>query len=150
VKVAVDAVPEIHYRNRKQSKMTSNSKHIACDITALTNEEIKFLTAISFDLFASIREVKNLPDGYAFQLQENDETLSKLFDFIAYNRICCPFVIHTLVVASKSEVIWLHLTGPEGTKNFITSEFLSFPDHVFAPKFKENIFKLSKMPSSYK
>jgi hypothetical protein len=128
----------------------SNSKPIACDVTTLTKDETKFLTAVSFELFATIQEVKNLSDGYAFRLQENSDTIRRLFDFVALDRICCPFVLHTIVVGAKGEAVWLHLTGYGETKHFITSEFMSFPDSAFAPKLKEDLLKLSKMPSGYK
>ena len=112
---------------------------IACDITTLTPEELKHTAKISFELFASVQEVRNLSDGYALRLNEAKDTLSKLFEFITYDRLCCPFVVHTVVVEAKGGHLWLHLTGAEGVKNFITSEFMSFPNDVLAARFKKEI-----------
>ena len=45
-----------------------------------------------------------------------------LAEFIKTERRCCEFFVFGLSVSGDKSEIWLELTGPEGTKDFISSE----------------------------
>jgi hypothetical protein len=77
-------------------------------------------------LFGSAREVRELPDGYAFRLTDEPSTLPLAAAFISLERLCCPFFGFALEVGPGRDAIWLSLTGREGVKAFIRAEIGEF------------------------
>ncbi|HYD22990.1 MAG TPA: hypothetical protein VEB40_16015 [Flavipsychrobacter sp.] len=73
-------------------------------------------------LKAQVTEKKELPDGYAFKFSGSDKTVDELTEFIKTERECCEFFTFNLSIAGDKNEAWLQLTGPEGAKDFITSE----------------------------
>lgn len=65
------------------------------------------------------RELKN---GYAFKFPGSDSILDELTEFIKTERECCDFFIFGLSVSGDKTEVWFELTGPDGVKDFITSE----------------------------
>ena len=102
---------------------SSNSEHsIACDLTALTPEQRQHHIANSPLLFATVKEVRDLPDGYSFRLAESSGTLAQIADFIAHEKLCCPFFNFGLTIEPYGSAIWLSLSGEEGVKELIRAE----------------------------
>lgn len=94
----------------------------ACDLTALTQEQRAQHQANSLMLFAAVQTVRELDDGYAFQLPQDAAWLARAADFITLERLCCPFFAFGLEVEPHHGPIWLRLTGREGIKAFILAE----------------------------
>jgi hypothetical protein len=46
----------------------------------------------------------------------------KVAEFIANERLCCPFFGFTVEVEPQGGALWLHLTGRDGVKSFIQAE----------------------------
>ena len=46
-----------------------------------------------------------------------------LTEWIEFERQCCPFFEFEVVRIQQDETLWLHITGPEGVKEFILDEF---------------------------
>src|SRR5688500_19355448 len=63
-----------------------------------------------------------LPNGYAFKFPGNDEVVDELIEFIKTERECCDFFVFTISVSGDKSESWLHMTGVEGAKDFITEE----------------------------
>ena len=53
---------------------------------------------------------------------ERSSMLLKLADFIAKERLCCPFFGFALQLEPEGGELWLSLTGREGVKPFIQAE----------------------------
>jgi hypothetical protein len=64
-----------------------------------------------------------LPDGYACRLPSDAATLLKAAEYVSLDRLCCAFVRWSLVIEPNSGPLWLHITGPEGTKELTRSTF---------------------------
>lgn len=94
-----------------------------CSLTALSRAEREHHSEVSKQLKASVKEVRELPDGYAFRLPGERETLAMAADWISLERLCCPFFSFQLEIGSDSRPIWLRLTGREGVKQFMQVEF---------------------------
>jgi hypothetical protein len=77
-------------------------------------------------LFASVQEIQELSNGYAFKLPGEVLTLMHVAEFIALERLCCPFFGFTLTVEPEGGEMWLQLTGGEGIKPFIRAEIGEF------------------------
>jgi hypothetical protein len=78
------------------------------------------------ELFAHVAEVRELNDGFAFRLNDSPDLLAKLAEFIALERLCCPFFGFTIEVEPEGGAVWLKLTGREGVKPFIQAEIGEF------------------------
>ncbi|MEP6922503.1 MAG: hypothetical protein ABI967_15380 [bacterium] len=73
-------------------------------------------------LFLSVKNLRELPNGYAFQLSNEPNILLTAAQFIARERRCCPFFEFSLQVERNGGAVWLSLTGREGVKPFIMAE----------------------------
>jgi arsenate reductase len=112
---------EIHERlqefvadNREQS--------LVCDMSALPPEQRQSHLVNSRELFSKIRNIRELPNGYAFRFASEPDLLVKIAEFISLERLCCPFVHFAIEVEAEGGPVWLHLNGREGVKAFIREE----------------------------
>ena len=97
------------------------SIEFACNPSAMNAEQRQRHEVVARQLFAAVREVRSLADGYGFQL--NIGQLELAAEFVTRERLCCPFFNFTLNVEAASESFLLHIGGPEGVKAFIQAEF---------------------------
>jgi hypothetical protein len=106
---------------------TSSEPVIACNPSAIAPAEREAHATISQEIFSksTILEIKELATGYGFRLPLESAMLLKVAQFVANERLCCPFFTFTLVVG---EELWLELTGPEGIKDLIKSDILNMID----------------------
>lgn len=98
------------------------SSPFVCDMNAFTPAERSEHIAAIRSLFRLVQEVRELPDGYAFRLPSEADLLTKSAEFIAKERLCCPFFGFKLELEPEGGALWLHLTGSEGVKPFILAE----------------------------
>ena len=101
--------------------MTAESP-FACDLTAIAAEERSAHLATIEKLFRSVQSSRELPDGYAFELKNESDTLLTAAEFIVNERLCCPFFNFTLEVEREGGAVWLSLKGHDGVKPFIMAE----------------------------
>jgi hypothetical protein len=95
---------------------------IACDLTAIPADEREAHEARGRQVwFEAFQERQELSDGYAFRFRADQYPL--LVAYIANERLCCPFFRFTLEVTPAHGPIWLRITGGDGVKEFIRSEF---------------------------
>jgi hypothetical protein len=64
-----------------------------------------------------------LETGYAFRFPGTDTWKAKIEEFVATERQCCSFFRIELTYEPNLGPIWLGLSGPEGTKQFIAATF---------------------------
>ncbi|HET8524141.1 MAG TPA: hypothetical protein VFL82_12980 [Thermomicrobiales bacterium] len=90
---------------------------IACllDEAELARREAEIAT----EIFADLRSVEELSDGYAFAFPADMAVAARLVDFIGFERRCCPFFTFELVFQAANGPIWLRLRGPDGVKSVI-------------------------------
>ena len=93
-----------------------------CDMTAIPAELRNQPIAITKEVFGAIQTIRELPNGYAFQLSDTQGMLVKTAEFIDKERLCCPFFSFTVEVAPAGGSLWLQMTGQEGVKPFIQAE----------------------------
>lgn len=96
--------------------------HFACDMTAIEAGRRGQHLATIDELFRRTGEIREMPDGYAFMLPNESDVLLKAAEFIALERLCCPFFGFSLEVEPEGGALWLRLTGREGVKPFIQAE----------------------------
>jgi hypothetical protein len=99
--------------------MTSNELPIACN---LTEPQFQLRRA---ELLGTVREAcletRELEDGFAYRFPADEKWIANLAQLITFERECCPFLRFGLRVEAASGPIWLELSGPEGTKDFLKS-----------------------------
>jgi hypothetical protein len=94
----------------------------ACDMTAIEASQRGRHIATIDALFSNAGEIRELPNGYAFRLPNESDVLLKAAEFIALERLCCPFFGFAIEVEPEGGALWLSLTGREGVKPFIVAE----------------------------
>jgi hypothetical protein len=102
--------------------MIEKESPFACDMTAIAPEQRGAHIATIEKLFRSVQTVRELSDGYSFQLPNESETLLIAAQFISLERLCCPFFDFDLEVQREGGKLWLSLSGRDGVKPFIMAE----------------------------
>jgi hypothetical protein len=96
----------------------------ACDMTAIEASQRGQHLATIDELFRAVEEIRELPNGYAFRLPDEADVLIKAANFIALERLCCPFFGFTLEAEPEIGSLWLSLTGRDGVKPFVVAEIV--------------------------
>ena len=94
---------------------------IACDMSVLSPAQRERHFATSRELFASLKEVRELSSGYEFRV-EGPDIIVQAAEFISLEKLCCPFLHFGIEVEAESGSVWLRLTGREGVKAFVREE----------------------------
>ena len=102
--------------------MTDRESPFACDMNAIAPEQRGAHIATIERLFRSAQKVRELPDGYAFEIPKESDVLLSAAQFIAVERLCCPFFGFGIEVEREGGSVWLSLTGRRGVKPFIMAE----------------------------
>ena len=75
------------------------------------------------------RQVRELPDGFEFEFSADPPAVQKAAEWVAGERLCCPFLDIDLRFPHDDGGFWLRLTGGQGVKQFIRADF----DRWFRP-----------------
>jgi hypothetical protein len=106
-----------------EPKKTAQKTVFACNMLALNAEERKLHLEVIKRLRAATKEERELPDGYGFRFSSDQPTILLVSEFIARERLCCPFFTFEMVVEPEDGPLWMRLRGAEGVKDFIRAEF---------------------------
>lgn len=72
---------------------------------------------------AVVEEVRETDYGYAYRFPSDGIWIAELANLITFEHQCCPFLRFRLIVEPGDGPLWLELTGPDGTKEFLNSLF---------------------------
>jgi hypothetical protein len=93
---------------------------VAC---SLGSEEMRRRReAVLSPIAAAVVEMRALEDGCALGFAPEQPGLAQLAELIDLERRCCPFLRFELTVEPAGGRVWLALTGPSGTREFLASE----------------------------
>lgn len=111
-----------------QSSMSStNSNHespFACDRMALSAEDRKrHFDELGPALRSLHKSIRELPDGYAFEFPADPASIKLVAEWVAGERVCCPFFDIDLKLEREGGSFWMRLTGRDGVKQFIKADF---------------------------
>jgi hypothetical protein len=107
--------------------MTEKESPFACDMSAIAAAQRDAHLGIIEKLFRAAENVHELPNGYSFRLPNKSDVLLTAAQFIALERLCCPFFCFRLEIEREGGAVWLSLTGRDGVKPFILAEIA---DHL--------------------
>jgi len=94
---------------------------IACCLTSaeLREREATLLTQFR----TAVIETEELPDGYAFRIPGNSDSITMIAEMIVAERECCPFLTFELVAQPNMGPVIVRVTGPAGAKEFVKTIF---------------------------
>jgi hypothetical protein len=98
----------------------------ACNLLALTAAQREHHAGVVDQIKGAIVARRELANGIGFQFAPQAEMLRLLADFVAHERLCCPFFAFAIrLEAQQGEEpgpLWLELTGAQGIQAFIEAE----------------------------
>jgi hypothetical protein len=101
--------------------MNSSGLPIACN---LNDADFQRRRAELLETFrGALLETRELDDGYAYEFPSGAKWIAEVAQLITFERECCPFLRFNLRLEPANGPLWLELTGPEGTKDFLQSLF---------------------------
>jgi hypothetical protein len=106
-----------------ERQATTVQSKFFCNIKALTPAERARHTQLTDKLMRVRNEVVETEKGYELQFSPSDISIYELADWVAAEGKCCPFFDFHIDLEREGGLLCLRLTGPEGIKQFIRSEF---------------------------
>jgi hypothetical protein len=107
---------------KAQSKVADEQPFV-CNLAALDAGQRKHHRELTARLRESVEAVRELADGYAFRLPADAAHINLTAEWVTLERLCCPFFAFQIDAGSDGQPLWLRLTGREGVKPFMESEF---------------------------
>lgn len=108
-----------------QTTIDSEPEALTCNMVAITPAERATHQEIAHNLvFRLSQSTEELADGYAFQFTAGEYEM--LTQYIANERLCCPFFRFELELSPHRGPIWLRLRGGETVKTFLAAELAHY------------------------
>jgi hypothetical protein len=99
----------------------------ACNRAALSAQARKrHFDELSPALRARKKSIRELRDGFEFEFPPDTATLQLVSEWAIGERLCCPFFDIDVRAEREGGSLWLRLTGREGVKQFIRSDFAAW------------------------
>jgi hypothetical protein len=95
---------------------------IACNPGAFTAEEREKWQALGDRFIRAAKARRDLPNGFAFDIDRTPETLRDLAEFVELESRCCPFVDFTVRAPAGGSGVVLEMTGRTGVKEMLAAE----------------------------
>ena len=70
-----------------------------------------------------VSEVKEVDHGFIYRFPSDGAWIRELANLVELEHQCCPFLKFTITVESGDGPVWLEMTGPDGTKAFLSEVF---------------------------
>jgi hypothetical protein len=107
-----------------RSAADSHVSPFACNTLALGPKERKrHFEELGPQLRGLRKRTRELPNGYEFEFESTPAHYALLQEWMLQERACCPFFDLDLRLDREGGPLWLRLTGRDGVKKFIESEF---------------------------
>ena len=92
---------------------------VACTLTPTTIATRR--AALLPGLWQRALERQDTPDGYRLRFDSSGETLHAIMATVDAERQCCRFLEFQLIVEPDGGPVWLALSGPPGTRDFLAA-----------------------------
>jgi hypothetical protein len=113
----------MNHKTAAQQAARMTAAGFTCNINGIPSQERARYGQLVEALRHAIEERRELPDGYAFQMDTRQISTAQLVAWVELERQCCPFFGFEVRWDRQNGSVWLHLTGPEGVKDFILDDF---------------------------
>jgi hypothetical protein len=108
---------------RRQGQPVVSQNKFFCNVKALTPTERARHKELTAKLLVERKESVETQTGYEFQFNPKNVSLMELADWVAAESKCCSFLDFHIDVEAEGNLLCLRLTGAQGVKDFIRSEF---------------------------
>jgi hypothetical protein len=108
---------------RAQAPVATEGNKFYCNISALNPAERAHHQQLTAKIIAVRNEIVETPRGYEFQFSPSSISLAELADWVAAEGKCCPFFNFHIDLEKRGNLLCLGLTGEEGIKPVIRTEF---------------------------
>ena len=95
---------------------------LACNLGGMSAEERQRYASLNAQMRGSVQQLDEVDGGYRIGFAPENEHIQRLAEFVTLERLCCPFLNMAIELDAARGQLWLRLTGPEGTKEFLTHE----------------------------
>jgi len=119
----VQATPQETNAKDKEKQVLTTQNKFYCNIKALNPAERERHKQLTDKLIAARRKIVETEKGYEFQYSPSNVLIGELADWVAGEGKCCPFFDFHIDLEREGNLPCLRLTGEEGIKPFIRSEF---------------------------
>ena len=116
------ALDSVRAAGQEKQIVTTQSKFY-CNTKALQPGERARHKQLTDKLTSIRKEVVETEKGYEFQYSPSDVSLLELADWVVAEGKCCPFFDFHIDLEQEGTLLCLRLTGAEGIKAFIRTEF---------------------------
>jgi hypothetical protein len=107
--------------DRPSPAVTVQEPAPACNRDGLTPAQQSESHQLLERLVAAVVEVRELADGFAFRIDEDQLALVDVSRWVDLERRCCPF-FHFAIEVTPQGPTWLRLTGGTGVKDFLRAQ----------------------------
>ena len=73
------------------------------------------------DLLRRAEDQQDLPEGRRLRFSADDDVLAAIVNTVNAERQCCRFLRFQITVEPDGGPIWLELSGPAGTQDFLSA-----------------------------
>ena len=94
---------------------------LACDMSALTADQRERQGVLGRQLSEGALEIRELGDGYAFAHPPDAGALAMMAEFVANERLCCPFFGFEISVGGDGPA-WLKVKAQGEAKGVLEAE----------------------------
>jgi hypothetical protein len=120
---AVLGSPEAARAQGSSPEAKRRESAFACNRLALTAEQRKrHFDELGPKLLSLKKSVRELPNGYEFELPADASTLQLVAEWAVGERACCQFFDIDMRLEREGGSLWLALTGRGGVKQFIQAD----------------------------
>jgi hypothetical protein len=105
------------------ARQASSDSKFYCNMKALNPAERAQHQQLTEKLIAARKEIVEMPRGYEFQYSPSDVSIAELAGWVTTEAKCCPFFNFHIDLEREGNLVCLGLTGEEGIKTFIRTEF---------------------------
>ena len=101
--------------------MNSVSLPVACSLMDSELQERR--RNVLQRVISMVSEVKEVDHGFIYRFPSDGAWIRELANLVELEHQCCPFLKFTITVEPGNGPVWLEMTGPEGTKAFLSEVF---------------------------
>jgi hypothetical protein len=112
---------------KEEKQMTAGQSKFYCNTKALNAADRSHHKELTDKLIAERRQIVETEKGYEFQYSPVSVSLAELAEWVATEGKCCPFFDFHIDLEREGKLLCLRLSGEEGIKPFIRSEFRVCP-----------------------
>jgi hypothetical protein len=126
--LTVSGAGQLHAQSTLATKSTekktmTTASEFYCNTKALNPAERARHKQLTDKLVAERKQIIETDIGYEFEYDSSSVSIAEVAEWVTAESKCCPFFDFHIDLEREGRVVCLRLTGEEGVKPFLRSEF---------------------------